>query len=264
MKIFEQCIHLLNAGKNLALVTVIRTSQSTPGKPGFKLILADDESLYGTVGGGALEHRAVEEAREVLKDGESRIVQYNLAEIGMKCGGEASLVIEYLQAGKRFILFGGGHVGRALAPILEALGFQVWVYDSREEVRTQIKESLRERVTIAAYNDISPIATELKQAGFCFIATHGHDFDYAVLKQILETSDHYDYVGLIGSRNKVRTTLKRLRSEGVEIPDYLFAPVGIDLGGDTAAEIAVSIAAEVIARTRGTKVRHMRDSAPTD
>ena len=266
MKVYKKCIELLESGRNVALVTVIKASRGTPGKEGFKMLVADNGELFGTGGGGALEHHTIEEAKKVLQEEKNEILQLDLSTLGMKCGGRTTVTVEYLKGARSFVLFGGGHVGRALAPILKSLGFRLTVFDNREEVRDQLKESLLERVIITDYNDLSGHRQTVEQARYCFIATHGHDYDYAVLKQILTLSDHYDYVGLIGSRNKVRTIVERLRSEGLSAPEYLFASVGINLGGDTAAEIAVSVAAEVIARLHGTPVEHMRimgESSPS-
>ena len=257
MNIYRKCIDLLDAGRNVVQVTVVKATRGTPGKEGFKLLLSDDGKLHGTVGGGALEHRAIEEAKQVLKNKENKILELNLAQIGMKCGGQVTLVFEYLRAEKSFILFGGGHVGRALVPILGILGFRVIIFDSREEVRDQIGESPDRTVIIGDYNDITPVKELVKQAMFCFIATHGHDYDFAVLKQLLELSAGYRYIGLIGSSTKVSATFKRLQEEGIAVPEYLFAPVGINLGGDTAAEIAVSVAAEVVARIHQASANHM-------
>jgi xanthine dehydrogenase accessory factor len=175
----------------------------------------------------------------------------------MKCGGQATLSLEYLQGAKNFILFGGGHLGRALAPILDLIGFQVTVCDNREEMRSFIPVDFQKKFMLVDYDDLEGLRTMLEQTQFCFIATHGHGYDYAVLKQALSFSD-YDYLGMIGSSSKVRVTLDRLREENITIPDYLFAPVGIKLGGDSAAEIAVAVAAEVIARQHDTPVDHMR------
>jgi len=248
MNIYRTCAELLESGASLVMVTVLKASEGSPGKPGFKLLYAQDGRLFGTVGGGALELRAVEEAGRVLETRTNLILTLNLAQLGMVCGGEVSLVFEYLPAQKGFFLFGGGHVGRALVPILESLGFLVTVFDNREEIKAQL--------------DISPVLEQAAASGFCFIATHGHEHDYAVLRQLLAYSNRYRYIGLIGSKIKVKNTLERLRAEGMAAPGCLFAPVGIRLGGSTAAEIAVSVAAEVVALRHGVKADHLRLSEP--
>jgi xanthine dehydrogenase accessory factor len=258
MDILKQCSKLLDRGMNIVLVTVVKASSGTPGKEGFKMVLTDQGGLFGTVGGGAIEHRAVEDAKDILSSRGNRLESYNLEKLGMKCGGQVTLLYEYMQARQGFMLFGGGHIGRAIAPILESLGFRVTIFDSRPEVRELIGESADRRIITGDYTDIGNAVEILQSCEFCFIATHGHLHDFQVLKQVLQAKDDYRYIGLIGSRSKIRTTLEKLAASGLETPQYLYAPVGLEIGGDTPAEIAISIAAEVVAVVNGAKVTHMR------
>jgi xanthine dehydrogenase accessory factor len=258
MEIFKRCSELLEQGKNLVLVTVLNASQGTPGKEGFKMILTDREELLGTVGGGAVEHQAVEEAREVLRVRENRLKSYNLDDLGMKCGGQVTLLYEYFEGLRSFLLVGGGHIGRALSPILESLGFRVTVFDSRPEVHELLGENSTRKIVTGDYRDLAPVQEILKNCQFCFIATHGHEHDYTVLKQLVQSRQPFRYVGLIGSTRKIHTTLEKLKEDGLEAPQCLYAPVGLKIGGDSPAEIAVSIAAEVVALLNGAEVPHMR------
>jgi xanthine dehydrogenase accessory factor len=157
------------------------------------------------------------------------------------------------------VLFGGGHIGRALAPILETLGFRVTVYDPRPEVAELLPQTETRTILRGEYSDLSPVLSVLAGCDFCFIATHGHEHDYLVLKQVLEAREEYRYLGLIGSRSKIRSTLKRLHADGLERPAFLYAPVGLAIGGNTPAEIAVGIAAEILAVRSGASAPHMRD-----
>lgn len=257
MNIFAKATELQAAGVNACLLTVTEASGGTPARVGFKMLVTEAGGLFGTVGGGALENRAIEEARQLLARGESLYLQLDLSKLGMTCGGRVGLFCEYLPSARGFVLFGGGHVGRALAPMLEALGFRVTVYDNREDVAGPLRAENRS-VVIGGYDDISAVAERVRADRHCFIATHGHAHDYQVLKQLLTLDTEYRYIGLIGSKNKVRSTLEKARREGLKIPEQLFAPVGLDLGGDTAAEIAVAIAAEVVALEHSRPAAHMR------
>jgi xanthine dehydrogenase accessory factor len=264
METLRRCLQFLEEGCDVLLVTVLQASRGTPGKEGFKLALVSDGRRTGTVGGGALEHRALAEARELLGKRQNAVVSYNLADLGMRCGGETTLAFEFLPGQRGFLLFGGGHIGLALAPMLEALGFRVTVYDSRPEVREalEVSSSSKRTVLIGEYSDLAPARERLEAAEFCFIATHGHLHDYAVLKQLLQSPGRWRYIGLIGSRAKVRHTRESLAAEGIQVPDSLYAPVGLDLGAQTPAEIAVAVAAEVVAILHGTAAPHMRDRTP--
>ena len=279
MSLYREIASILESGRSLVLVTVVDTSSSSPGREGFKLAVAEDGELRGTVGGGALEHRAVELAREMLGSGPGgaaggaeagapRLVELDLAALGMECGGKATLLFERLAAQEPFVLFGGGHVGRALAPLLEGLGYRVTVFDDREAVRAPLAGTAggpaaggpSREVVIGPFADISPVAPRLAAGGRCFIATHGHEHDSAVLRQLLRLEVGWSYIGMIGSRRKVRAALERLRGEGLAVPPQLYAPVGLDLGGGSPAEIAVAVAAELIALRHGRPVPHLRDA----
>jgi len=257
MNIFSKCDHVLASGINAVLATIIDASAGTPGKPGFKLLVTANGELFGTVGGGALENRAIEEARRVLETGRSRVFHFNMADLGMECGGSADLLIEFLEAVSPFVLFGGGHIGRALCPILQSIGFTVTVYDARTEITGYFKEK-GAQVVPGDYNDINSHAGVIRSADYCIIATHGHEHDYEVLRQLLLTGKSFRYIGLIGSKRKVEVTVKRLEDEGVSIPPYVYTPIGLKTGAVTAGEIAVSIAAEVVAVKNNYKADHMR------
>lgn len=271
MSFYEKCAELIAARKNAAAVTVVRVSKGAPCRVGFKLVYSEDEELYGTVGGGALEYQAIGEAKRTLKDKQSRLISMNLKELGMQCGGMVEIFVEYLQAQEQFLIFGGGHIGKALTPILESLGFRVIVFDNRKEVGEEFCRPLSQKTTreviIGEYGDISSV---IGSSGYCFIATHAHEYDYIVLKQLLTHSLEYEYMGVIGSKKKITAMAHRLAEEGIAIPDFLYAPVGLDLGGESPVEIAVSVAAEIVvlkhraARNRTVKNRATKDSSKLD
>lgn len=258
MNIYRTIASLIDEGRDLALVTVLEVTEGTPGKKGFKMAVAEDGEQFGTVGGGALEYRAAQEAREVLRTGENRVLELDLAALGMQCGGRAVLVLERIRARPQFVLFGGGHLGRALAPLLEQLGYRVTIFDNRPEVRGRAEGPAKREVIIGDYADISPVAARIASGGCCFIATHGHAHDYTVLRQLARLKAEPRYIGMIGSKKKVQAALERLRAEGLAVPVALYAPVGLDLGGATVAEIAVAVAAELVALKHGRPVPHMR------
>jgi xanthine dehydrogenase accessory factor len=150
-------------------------------------------------------------------------------------------------------------VGRALAPILKSLGFRVTIYDSRPDLQPVLAAVPGLRVVIGEYADITPLHEELERAEFCFIATHGHLHDYEVLRQVAAAGGNRRYVGMIGSRSKVRATRERLARDGLPVPEFLCAPVGLALGAQSPAEIAVAVAAEVVAVLRGVAAPSLRD-----
>ena len=259
MDVLKECIDFKEKGIASVLVTVVRGDLSSPGKPGFKLMVTETGELRGTVGGGAVEHLAIEKAKELINSGTTLFLDVNLKEIGMQCGGNVSLYFEVIRAYQDFVLFGGGHVGKALTPLLESLGFKVTIMDDREAV-TAFADPVRGRsVIVHSYEDIAPVRGIIERCGFCFVATHGHQFDYTLMKQLWPLRREFRYLGLIGSRTKVGTLKKRLLEDGFKEPEGFYSPVGLPLGGDTAEEIAISIAAEIVAVRNGKETAHLRD-----
>ena len=261
MDILKKTAELSELGNAFMLATVVTVDGSSPAKPGFRMAVVSASETYGTIGGGALEKIIIDEAAAKLSAGGSlpapELRKLNLRAIGMECGGQLEMLIEYFGGRNDFILFGGGHIGRALSPMLELLGYSVTVFDNRPEIAEHIQAEGR-TLQIGDYTDISPIADRLKTAEGCFIATHGHEWDQTVLGQVLATGADLPYIGMIGSKKKVAVIISNLRNEGITIPAQLYTPVGLKIGGDSAAEIAVSIAAEVVAVKNKTEARHMR------
>lgn len=261
MDIIQKCAELNTAGTAYVLLTVVSVEGSSPARAGFRMLVTGDE-CHGTIGGGAIEKMLSEEAVEILQHKkelngpELRTVE--LEKTGMSCGGTAKIFIEHFHSNPDFVLFGGGHVGSALAPMLELIGYRITVFDNRSEIIAHTASEAR-RIITAAYEDISEIFPALKNGRYCFIATHGHDHDLTVLRQVLKSGIEMKYIGMIGSKMKVKVILDRLKEEGIRIPDSLYAPVGLKIGGDTAAEIAVSVTAEIVSINNKTQANHMRD-----
>ena len=255
MNIFRKCAELVDDGRDLSLISVVEAASGSPGKVGFKMILAAAGETWGTVGGGALEKKAMEVGQELLSGGETRLMEIDLSDLGMSCGGKVTLLFEVIRGRRDFVLFGGGHVGQALASSLNNLGFRVTVFDPRGEMAEKV--GAMASFVSGDYNDISKVEAKLCAGGRCFIATHGHEHDYKVLTQVLSLSCEMSYIGLIGSYRKARLTKQRLTEEGLPVPECLYSPAGLKIGGDSPAEIAISVAAEVVALDTGTPATHL-------
>lgn len=258
MNIFKRVGEIISRGEKCVVITVAETYSGSPGKEGFKLVVTQDGSTYGTIGGGAVEYEALNKAKELFIKKKNMIQHIKLKDEGMQCGGDMTLFYEYIESGKRFILFGGGHIGRALTAMLESAGFYITVFDSRPDINEYFSDKPGVNIITADYNDISVIKDEIADSDYCFIATHGHNYDFIVLRQLLDFKKNFTYVGLIGSKSKAKTVLRDLEKAGYSIPEYIYSPAGLKIGGSTAGEIAVSIAAEVIAVEYGMNAIHMR------
>lgn len=215
------------------------------------MLVHGDGSLVGTIGGGALEHRAVRSALEVIETGVPTRLEVDLTrDLGMCCGGRVEVYIEPVRGRSRLTVFGAGHVARALAPVVQTLDFDVTVVDARDELCTE------ERFAGCALHVGDPLryARELPDDpdGWRLIVTHDHQLDQDLVEALLPRT--CAWIGMIGSRAKVARFLVRFRAAGLDEALFrrLSAPVGLDLGAETPAEIAVSIAAELVRVRRNT------------
>jgi xanthine dehydrogenase accessory factor len=225
-----------------ALATVVEVKGASPAKVGAQIVLLADGTAAGTVGGGNLEAAILDDARAAMASGLPVLTHYNLTEegkdaIGTLCGGEVRVFIQPFQPRPQLIIVGGGHIGRPLKVIGEAAGFDVLVVDVEAG-----------RANVAGLESVS-----LTSDSYVVLITMDHVSDEAALRQVMPSPARY--VGMIGSRHKCETILGHLRADGIgaETLARVYAPIGLDLGGPTPEEIAVSILAEVIAVRHGGK-----------
>lgn len=245
MSFFLELHRLLEAGERVAMVTVIQNEGSSPRKVGARMLVRANGSIVGTIGGGTVEFEVIKQALAVLKGEDPKVYQVHLTrELGMCCGGAMSFFIEPLSQNPRLVLFGAGHVSHALAPIAEAAGFEVWVVDDRAEFANRERFPSAQLVLddpLAALEELPPHAQS-----YYVIQTHLHRLDEELLRALV-TKPHV-YLGMIGSRAKIARFIERLRARGVaeEALARVTMPIGLDIGAMTPAEIAISIAAELV------------------
>jgi len=273
MSLFEIAAELEKKNRAFALITITSSKGSAPRNRG-RMIVQPDGTCSGTVGGGPAEKLVIEMALECLKTGESRTVAYRLdsgssdSSIEMVCGGDMEFYIEVFLPRPALFLAGGGHVNLAVARMAELLNYPYVVSDTRSDIISE------ERYPGALDRISGGDATELISKGIdkgwisgrtaMLIATHNHD-DTA-LNAALKTPAAY--IGMLGSRRKVRLFLDRMRNNGYSESELnrIFAPVGLDLGTETPEEIAVSILAEIMqnlsGRTGRSLSRLQRSAAP--
>jgi len=233
-------------GRACALVTVVETRGSAPRHAGAKMLVAADRTTIGTVGGGALEEAALQAASSAIRDGAPSLIPYKLKpDLGMACGGNATIFVEPLLPASRLYLFGAGHVGAALCPMAAATGFTVTVIDERPEYASA-ERLPRASALLHSYDPAHWEALCFDDQTYCVVVTHGHATDTEVVAVLLARGQRY--LGMIGSTRKRAALEQNLRERGVA-PERLAAlhtPIGLDIGAETPAEIAVSILAELV------------------
>lgn len=249
--IFEEIVQLRRQGLRAALATVIVRKGSTPRKDAAKMLVYEDGRRTGTIGGGCTEAEVCREALTSLQSGKPQLLRFDLTgddaeDGGMICGGSMEVYVEPILPDPTLVIFGAGHVGRCVADIAKAVGFRIIVVDDR------IKYANRERFpqADALYADGWEEAFKVlpvNESSYLLIVTRGHQYDLACLRFALKTPAKY--IGLMGSSRKVRLFFEALAKEGVNPASFnrVFSPVGLEIGSETPEEIAVSIAAQLVA-----------------
>ncbi len=254
-QILQKANELTANGERFVLVTVMRTKGSVPREIGAKMIVREDGSIFGTIGGGKVEALVISESPRVLEEGKPRVVTYSLGEgeateTGMICGGEMELLLDPIQSKPTLMIAGAGHIALPLARFGSTLDFSVVVIDDREEYAN--KERFPEAETVVCRDfDTALSKVRITPNTYIVIVTRGHKHDELVLRNII--SSEAAYIGMIGSRKKVGTVFENLRKEGIaeHTINRVRAPIGLDIGAETPEEIAVSIMAEIIKLRRG-------------
>lgn len=236
-------------GEPCVLVTIIEELGSTPRNAGSKMVVSASQT-FDTIGGGHLEYKAMEIARQMLASGQqnTHLERFSLgASLGQCCGGVTVLLFEPMgQVQAQIAVFGAGHVGRALVPLLASLPCKVRWIDSREaEFPEQLPQGVRRIVTEDPLEEID----ELPPGSYCIVMTHNHQLDLELSAAILKRND-FAYFGLIGSKTKRVKFEHRLRDRGFDSGTLqrMRCPMGIgEVKGKLPVEIAISIAGEIIA-----------------
>jgi len=257
MNIFNTAAELKKQNHPFALATVIDLKGSSPGKIGFKMIVKSDGTSIGTVGGGALEEEVIEEAIGRIHSGEEGTREYLLSDkkestkgditiVPMSCSGRVTIFYEVHGKLPTVFVFGGGHVGRALLYHLKPLSFFTILVDNRDEFAHKEQNPNASQIVLNKYDEYSKNFTPPDDSYF-IILTHGHDYDYIVAKNIYLKKRNFPYVGVIASKSKAAIILSKLKKELGEDIDLsnFHSPVGLKIGGSTAEEIALGIAAEI-------------------
>ncbi|MFZ1919384.1 MAG: XdhC/CoxI family protein [Terriglobales bacterium] len=254
MDLYEEIVQLRRDGRRGAVATIVNVRGSIPSFKTAKMLLRDDGSIVGTIGGGCVEAEVWQVAREVMESERPRTLTFDLNndpkyDTGLVCGGTLEIFIEPVLPPAELYIFGAGHVGASLYKIAQIAGFDVTIVDDRETYAN--RERFPQAHQIIA-EDFEKAFAQLSPSGssHIVIVTRGHREDMRVLRWAVQTPA--GYVGMIGSKRKTIKIFEELQKEGVraKLFERVHAPIGLDIGAITPEEIAISIAAELIAKRR--------------
>jgi xanthine dehydrogenase accessory factor len=254
MTIYEEIVKLQREGRRGAVATIVNSRGSIPSFQSAKLLVRDDGSIAGTIGGGCVEAEVWQAAREVIAQEKPRTLTFDLNQdpkydTGLVCGGTLEIFIEPVLPMPLLYIFGAGHVALELFKAARNAGFDCIVTDDREAYANA--ERFPGALQVIA-RDFDQALKEItpSESSYIVIATRGHRDDMRVLRWAVQSPARY--IGMIGSRRKAITVFRELTREGLkpELFDRVHSPIGLDIGAVTPEEIAVSIVAELIAMRR--------------
>ena len=253
MDLFEEIVKMRRAGRRGALATIVHTNGSIPSYESSRMLVRDDGSIAGTIGGGCVEAEVWAAAKEVMNIEAPRKMTFNLNheatyDNGLICGGTLEVFVEPILPQPMLYLFGCGHVSMAVAKTASAAGFAIGIIDDREAFANSERFPMAQEIHStyeSAFEKIQPNA-----ATYLVIVTRGHKEDMRVLSWAVRTPARY--IGMIGSKRKVLSVYKALEAGGYRPEEFqrVFAPMGLEIGALSPEEIAISIVAELIAVRR--------------
>ncbi len=245
--LFNRILGELKRDNASVVVTVVASRGSTPRKIGAKMCVFADGRAQGSVGGGTLEKTALEDAHKALKKKTSFLKSYPLDRASglQACGGSVDLFFDVVEPRHKLVICGGGHIGLALSYLGKMLDFDVAVLDHRREFANKKRFPHVERVICSPYRSVLRRLAGDKDT-FIVIVTHGHVFDAICCAEALKTPSRY--IGMIGSRKKIAAVFADLGKKGFSKKDLgrIVSPVGLAIGAESPAEIAVAIAGQLV------------------
>ena len=241
---------LSKQGQAYVLVTLVGVSGSTPRNSGTKMVISSND-IFDTIGGGHLEHKAIKQAKKMLLSGKScqHIEHFQLgSNLGQCCGGNTTVLFEcFATTGVNIMLFGAGHVGKALVPLLAQLPCKVTWVDSREAefpVNAEQYDNVLKVVSDAPELEVA----SMPENSYFIVMTHNHQMDFEISQAILKRAD-FHYLGLIASDTKWRRFKQRYKHRDIDENQVarMNCPIGLSqVGGKLPMEVAISVSAEII------------------
>jgi len=262
MELYEEIVRLKKERVPSALATIVQCIGSSPQKEGAKMLVRDDGTILGTLGGGCLETEVIQVAKMAIKDGSPRTIPFELTEKhgGLVCGGKVLVYIEPVIPDPDLVILGAGHVGKALSKLAGFAGFKVTVTDDRAEYANRENIPDADHILVTGFTEVFSHIVPARNS-YVVIATRGHNHDLEALRAVLDTDARY--IGLLGSRRKRALLFKTLEEEGhsKDSLSRIITPVGLDIGSVTPEEIAISIMAQIIKARRGNATSGISSSA---
>ncbi len=258
LQVTRAAIEEIEAGRTACLATVVRARGSAPRHLGARMLVLDSGDIRGTIGGGTLEHRVIEDALKLLSSGNKELKNYvfdpngRSGSVGL-CGGAVDILMEVLRPNPTLLIVGAGHIAKPLAKIAAILEMRVVIIDDRNDWANSDRFPDADSIYIVDYEEASetlgPIPEPITASTYVVITTWGYDLP--ALEQALAANPAF--ISLVASPSKARELFRRLIENDVEPATLrqVYTPAGLDIGAESPAEVALSILAEIIGIQRG-------------
>ena len=262
IQIFDKIAAAVRNHQKAALVTITKIEGSTPRKTGSMMIVFEDGSIEGTVGGGKFEFVIIDQAKKCIEEKESKSFSYELNDeegsLHMQCGGSAEVFIKVFAPTEKLLIVGGGHIALELYQLGQLLGYHTSIFEDREDFLNLDRFPKADELILGKIEDklrTYPIDANC----YIVIVTRGHKYDEIALEAVVNRGAAY--IGMIGSRNKTEHVMTNLQEKGIGKEDLekVYAPIGLKLGGETPMDIGFSILAEIQLIRYGGKLEHMKN-----
>lgn len=256
--VYNALADIKRTGTSGALCTIIKTKGSTPRKEGSKMLVFENGSIVGSVGGGEVEARVIQEALNSIKSGKSRIISYDLIDPDQGdpgiCGGSLEIFVDPIDKPEELVVVGGGHVGKAVVFLAKWLGFRVILNDDRKEFCSPDLVPGADEYIHCPLAEL-PGKYQIPASASVVLATRNQKVDINGLPELLAIPTAY--IGVISSKRRWQLTEEQLIESGVNKDNLkkIHAPIGLKIGAETPEEIALSILAEIISNKRVTETR---------
>jgi xanthine dehydrogenase accessory factor len=254
MDIFDELVRLRRLGQKSALATIVQVNGSIPSFESAKMLVREDGTFAGTIGGGCVEAEVWTAAREVMETEKPKHLTFTLGQDaaydeGLICGGQLNVFVEPVIPQPRAFIFGAGHISKSLSKVAKLAGFETVIVDNREAFANRERFPEADEVHAGEYEDVFA-KLAINPTSYIVIVTRGHRDDMRVLRWAVETPAKY--ISMIGSKRKTISVVHELEREGMKREHFerIFAPMGLEIGAVTPEEIAVSVVAEMIAVRR--------------
>src|SRR5579871_3242268 len=231
--IYDEIVRLRRAGQKCALATIVQVNGSIPSYESAKLLVREDGSIMGTVGGGCVEAEVWNAAREVIETEKPRHLNFSLGQeaaydTGLICGGQLNIFVEPVIPQPRAFIFGGGHVSKSISKVATLAGFATIIIDDREAFANAERFPEAAETYADEYESVFP-KLSVTSSSYLIIVTRGHRDDMRVLRWAVNTPARY--IAMIGSKRKTISVVRELEKEGIprELFEKVFAPMGLEI-----------------------------------